>query len=147
VGARACSRASLPGCVGTRRSGELYVRCYDTEHVSYLLSCCFRCPESVLLLSRALQLLSSVLEHAGAVHARYHGLLSMNGSLPAQPLTLMVPGSCLNWQAGSRGLGSTQRTNVHGSCHLASHDLFLARPTWQWGPLEAKFIQRAHSAM
>jgi hypothetical protein len=47
---------------------------------------------------RVIQLLSSVLEYVGAVYARNHEFLRNNGSLAAQPLTLMVPGSCLNWQ-------------------------------------------------
>jgi hypothetical protein len=46
------------------------------------------------VLSRVIQLLPSVLEYAGAVYARNHGLRSPNGSFATQPLTLIVPGSC-----------------------------------------------------
>jgi hypothetical protein len=64
-----------------------------------------------------MQLLSSVLEYVGVVYAWRHEFLSTNGSLAAQPLNLTVPGSCLYQQADSRGLGSTQRTRIHG-CEL-----------------------------
>jgi hypothetical protein len=40
------------------------------------------------VLSRVIQLLSSVLEYAGAVYARNHGFRSTNGSFAAQSLTL-----------------------------------------------------------
>jgi predicted exporter len=63
------------------------------------LSMLYASPGLDFVLLHVIQLLSSVLEYVGAVYARNHEFLSNNSSLAAQPLTLMVPGSCLNEQA------------------------------------------------